>query len=432
MAEQAQVTAPWENMNLKELSQFVVEAAEKQQAYFKANEGRWDNDRLTIFRERNKELEAATARKAQLAETQLMYDRAAEVSKSMKEMGDHPPFQAGEASNTGISQVREAARSIKSLGEMFTESQTYKSIGNHDVGLSNPYRVEIKDIDFQQAVKTLMTTSAGYAPPNDRTNIVIPYAQREPRLGDLIPSDPTNLSQVKYMEETTVLAGTNAQVAISQGSAKFENTLAFTERTSQVEKVGTFLQVTTEQLDDVPGIQGIINNRMTTFLQLKEEDLLLSGTGSTPQIEGFLTKSINAQARGTDSNIDAIFKAIQKIRTTGFAEPDAIVMHPDNFTPIALYKDAQGNYSFNVLTEQAGVMRLFGKMLILTPAITANTALVGNFRLYSHISRKMGMTVQVGMNGDDFKENKRTVLAEFRESLEVYRLFAFCKVTSLQ
>lgn len=356
----------------------------------------------------------------------MIYQRTVEASKSMKEPAEHPPFQGGDPTKGAAPQQR----SVKSLGEMFTEDMAYKSIGSHDN--AGVYRITVPDYDIGNAYKTLMTTAAGYAPPNDRTNVVVPYAQREPRLADLIPSDPTALSQVKYMEETTVLAGTNAQVAIAEGSAKFENTLAFTERTAQVEKVGTFLQVTTEQLDDVPGIQGIINNRLTTFLALKEEDFLLSGTGSTPQIEGILTKSIAAQARGTDSNIDAVFKAIQKIRTTGFAEPDAIVMHPDNFTPIALYKDSQGNYSFNVLTEQAGVMRLFGKILILSTAITANTALVGSFRLFSHISRRMGMTVQVGMNGDDFKENKRTILAEFRESLEVYRLYAFCKVTSLQ
>lgn len=419
-------TSTFENLDHKALGGWIIEKNDEIQRYIKASEGKWDADRLAIMESRTKELEQAQAKKEQLDKVEVTYQRLVAQKKSLEEPDPDKkiPFQ-------GASETSQQ-RTVKSLGEMFTDSQTYKSIGNHDVGLSNPYRVELKDVDFQQSVKTLMTTSAGYAPPNDRTNIVVPYAQREPRLGDLIPSDPTALSQVKYMEETTVLAGTNAQVAIAQGSAKFENTLAFTERTSQVEKVGTFLQVTTEQLDDVPGIQGIINNRMTTFLQLKEEDLLLSGTGVTPQIEGILTKSINSQARGADSNIDAIFKAIQKIRTTGFAEPDAIVMHPDNFTPIALYKDMQGNYSFNVLTENAGVTRLFNKILILTPAITANTALVGSFRLFSHISRKMGMTVQVGMNGDDFKENKRTVLAEFRESLEIYRLFAFCKVTGLQ
>lgn len=431
MLETVEVKSPWESMDVKALSLWIADANEKQRSFYKANDGRWDEDRFTIFEQRNKELEAATAKHHKLQSVEEMYKRTVDQKKAMDEPVDRPPFQtSGNGNGNGQQQSQE--RMVKSFGELFTESQTYKSIGSHEHNFAAPYSVNIRDIDFRDAVKTLMTTSAGYAPSNARTDRLVPFAQREPRLGDLIPSDPTANTQIKYMEETTALAGTNAQVAIAEGSAKFENTLAFTERTSQVEKVGTFLRVTTEQLDDIPGIQGIINNRMTTFLQLKEEDLLLNGTGVTPQIEGFLPKAINTQARGTDTNIDCIFKAIQKTRTVGFAEPDGIVMHPDNFTPIALYKDTAGNYSFNVLTEDAGVMRLFGKVLVLTPAMTLNTALVGGFKLFSHISRRMGMTVQVGLNGDDFKENKRTVLAEFRESLEVYRLAAFTKCTSLQ
>ena len=277
-----------------------------------------------------------------------------------------------------------------------------------------------------------MTTSAGYAPPNDRTSIVVPFAQREPRLTDIIPMDPTDLSSIKYMEETTALAGTNAQVAITEGSAKFENTLAFTERTVPVETIGTWLPVTTQQLDDVPGIRGIIDNRLMEFLRLKEEDLLLTGTGTPPQISGYLDHSVNTQARGTDTNLDCVFKAMQACRVTGFAEPDAIVMHPDNFTPIVLYKSTTGEYSFSPLSQDGGVTRLWGKLLVLSTAITSGTALVGAFRLYSHISRKMGMTIQVGLNASDFTLNKRTILAEFRESLEVYRDTAFTKCTGLQ
>jgi hypothetical protein len=44
----------------------------------------------------------------------------------------------------------------------------------------------------------------------------------------------------------------------------------------------------------------------------------------------------------------------------------------------------------------------------------------------------MGMTVMVGLNSDDFTKNKRTILAEFREALTIYRQTAFCKVTGLQ
>jgi HK97 family phage major capsid protein len=106
-------------------------------------------------------------------------------------------------------------------------------------------------------------------------------------------------------------------------------------------------------------------------------------------------------------------------------------MHPNNFTPIALYKSNTGEFGFNVTVDNAGVTRLFGKILILTPAITANTALVGDFATFSHISKKMGLTITVGLNADDFTKNKRTILAEMRESLEIYRINAFCTVTGL-
>jgi HK97 family phage major capsid protein len=430
MAEPIEVKGQWESMDHKALSQWIATHADNQQSFYKANQGRWDDDRFAIFEQRNKELQAAIAKQQKLQAADEMYKRTVAYKEALDEPNRAIPFQGGPTDDSGKPPAQQ--RQVKSLGEMFTDSQAYKLVGDHETGLRVPYSISIPNMDFRDTIKTVMTTSAGYAPPNDRTNAVVPFAQREPRLADLIPSDPTTNSSIKYMEETTALAGTNAQVTITEGSLKFENTLAFTERTAPVETIGTWLPVTTQQLDDVPGIQGIINNRLTTFLQLKEEDLLLTGTGAPPQIEGFIPRAINTQARGVDSNIDCIFKGMQAIRTVGFAEADAIVMHPTNFTPIALYKDTAGNYAFNVLTDQAGVMRLFGKILILTPAITLGTALVGSFRLFSHISRRMGMTIQVGLNDDDFTKNKRTVLGEFRESLEVYRLSAFTKCTGLQ
>lgn len=163
--------------------------------------------------------------------------------------------------------------------------------------------------------------------------------------------------------------------------------------------------------------------------------MLLTGTGTPPiSILGFLdagATAVNTQARGTDTNLDCIFKGMQQIRVTGLAEPDAVIMHPDNFTPIALYKSTTGEYAFNVTVDAAGVVRLFGKVLVLTPAITSGTALVGSFAAFAHISRKMGLTITVGLNSDDFTKNKRTILAEMREALEIYRQAAFTKCTGL-
>ena len=432
--ETAQVSTFEDIKDVKTLAGWVADKNDEVQRFIKANDGKWDDDRVAILENRTKEVQAAQDRLAKLQRVEQIYQRTVSTKKDMSEPADHVPFENQNGEKT-ITETNGGA--TKSLGEVLSTNQAIKSIGSWE-DVRQPFSLRLDNFlpAFQNStVKTVMTRAAGYAPPNDRTDKLVPYAQRQPRLADLIPVTQTNLGSIKYMEETTALAGTNAQVSIAEGDLKFENALAFTERTAPVETVGTWLPVTTQQLDDVQGIQGIIENRMSTFLQLKEEDLLLNGTGTTPQLIGFqgaAASSVLTQARGTDTNIDAIFKAIQKIRVTGLAEPDAIVMHPDNFTPIATYKATSGEYGFDVTVDNAGVVRLWGKLLVLSPVQTAGTALVGAFRDFSEIWRRMGMTVMVGLNSDDFTKNKRTILAEFREALTIYRQTAFCKATSLQ
>lgn len=423
----------FENLkDVKSLAQWVAEKNDEVQRYIKGSEGKWDDDRVAILDSRTKELEAAQNRLTQLQRVEDVYNQTVERKKDLSEPADHVPFE----NNGGDPNITQTTGAIKSLGEALATSHAIKALATWEK-TKFPFSLELDDYfpSFDNmSVKTVMTRAAGYAPANDRTSKLVPYAQREPRVADLIPVTQTNLGTINYMEETTALAGTNAQVSIAEASAKFENALAFTARSAPVETVGTWLPVTTQQLDDVSGIQGIIENRMSLFLQLKEEDLLLNGTGTTPQLIGFqgaAASAVLSQARGTDTNLDAIYKAMQQIRVTGLAEPDGIVMHPDNFTPINLYKSTTGEYSFDV-TAQQGILRLFGKPLILSPVATSGTALVGSFRSFSEIWRRMGMTVMVGLNSDDFTKNKRTVLAEFREALTIYRQTAFCKVTGLQ
>jgi HK97 family phage major capsid protein len=431
----AQAAEQWESQDLKALSQIIAEKNEEQRTFYNANKGRWDNDRVTIFENRNKELEKMVARQKSLQKVEDIYNTTVNLKKDLETPAEgQVPFEnRGGNVNESTTDGRRSSP-IKSLGEAVADVKEIKEIGSWE-NLRQPFTFNLPNFMFQSGMKTVMTTAAGFSAASPRTDVVVPYAQRTPRLADLIPVRQTNLRTINYMEETTALAGTNAQVSITEGNLKFENAMAFTARSAGVETVGTWLPVTTQQLDDVEGIQGIIENRMDLFLRLKEEDLLLNGTGTPPQLIGFqgaAATAVLSQARGTDTNIDAVFKAIQQIRVTGLAEPDAVVMHPDNFTPIALYKATTGEYGFDVTVDNAGIVRLWGKILIQSPVATAGTALVGAFREFSEIWRKMGMTVMVGLNSDDFTKNKRTILGEFREALTIYRQTAFCKVTGLQ
>lgn len=418
-------TNTWESADFKSLGEFCSTKEQELGEHFKSHMGadeqiRMTEDEAKEARDRNDELGAARKRWEGLRELDGIFQKTREAVRVNGTPVPVVPFNGAQVNRDG----QPAQKAHKSLGELFTEAEAFKSERAKGHGTMSRYGVDVDDFD----IKTTMTTAAGYAAPNDRTPKVVEFALRRPVVADLIPTDITNLSSIRYMEETTF---TNSAAAVAENAAKPESALAFTERTSLVEVIATILPVTEQQLDDVPGIRGVIDNRLTLMLQLAEEVQLLSGTGTTPQLLGFYNKpSIQTQAKGTDPTPDAFYKAFTKVRHTGFAEPTGIVMHPNDWQDVRLLRTVDGIYIWGSPSE-AGPERMWGKPVVVTTAATENTGLTGDFQLYSHISRRMGITIKVGLVGDDFKYNRMTLRAELRESLEIYRAAAFCTVTSI-
>lgn len=422
----------WENLSFNELGAFKDQKIAELDTYFKSHtkNGQIDMDanELEIVRMKNNEITAATKRWEELREVSDIFKQTVAAHDKINTVDRKVPFIVSDGKG-GFQQ----ASAVKTLGQMFTDSNAYKSMkGLHD-GQPN-YQVALAEGLDMSSLKTLMTTSAGFAPPNDRTARVVEFAIRRPMVGDLIPTDATTLTSIKYMEETTwgtATTNANPAAAVAEGDPKPEAEMVWEEKDVPVQKIAVYIPVTTEQLDDVPGIQGVINNRLSMMLQLKEEDYLLNGTGTPPQITGFLVKSgVQTQAAAGDTNIDTLYKAMTKVRTIGFAEPTAVVTHPNNWTPIRLAKTLDGLYIWGHPSDP-GPERIFGKSVVVTTAMTAGTALTGDFQLYSHISRRQGITIIVGTIGNQLIENKKTIVAEMRESLEIYRAAAFCKATGL-
>ncbi len=327
---------------------------------------------------------------------------------------------------------------IKSLGQTFFEAAT-KAVRSGNRAENSPYTIELKDADIVSAaamaammaeggMKTTMSTGAGFAPFSPRTARIVDSAQRRPVVASLIPQNTTEYHSVPYMKETTF---TNNVATAAEGSAGGESALAWTEVTPVIEKVSTWLPITDEQIDDVPGLMNLVDRRLMLMWGQEEEDQLVNGDGSSPNLTGFLADAaIQTQAMGSDLPQDAVYKAFTKVRHTAYAEPTGVVIHPDNWTPIRLYKTADGLYVYGAPSE-AGPETLFGKPVVQTKVITSGTALTGDFQMDAEITRRQGATIEVGYINTDFKDGKKTIKLTAREVLKIFRGASFCKVTGL-
>lgn len=342
------------------------------------------------------------------------------ASASEKAFKQNRELEGGRLDRRFEQGVAEPVRDTRPLSVQFLQASNYKQQLN-----KKQLTAVLTDVDL----KTLMTISSGYAPANNRSNRVVFSAQRRPVVADLIPQDPTENAIVKYMEETTF---TNGVASVAEGGTIAESALAFTERTATVQKLAGVLPATEELLEDVAGMRNLLDNRLLTQLQLTEEDQLLNGNGTSPNLLGFMSKSgVQTQAKGSDSTPDAIFKAFTLVRFTGYAEPTAVIMHPNDWQSIRLATTTDGLYLWGASSEE-GIDRIWGKPVVITPAQTEGTALVGDFAMYSHISRRKGIRIDISdSHSTYFVEGKLAVRIEERLCLEIYRPAALCKVTGV-
>lgn len=313
----------------------------------------------------------------------------------------------------------EKTAAVKSLGELAAEAGFTKSFNT--------------PVELDWSMKTLMSTGAGYAPFSPRDNVVSPYPLRQLNLLDVIPSQEWNHAAYPFMRETTVTNNAAEKAESAQGSlaAFAESALAYTEVSVPIRNIGHFLPVTEAQLEDVPGLVELLNTRLAYGVRARFETQLVAGAGTGVLIEGMtVVTGVQTQAKGSDDAATAIFKAAQKVRSVGFAEPSAILLHPTDYQTVRLLSNTQGSPLWDGGINYSGVPMLWGIPVIQSTALTQGTAFVADLSYYSAIVRR-GVTVEIARMGDDLKNAVKTVRADMRGALAAYRPSAGCKVTGL-
>jgi HK97 family phage major capsid protein len=328
-------------------------------------------------------------------------------------------------------------------GDRFIMSQGWKSVANPD---SRPQRwstgaVEVSSVPMQSKAGTLLESGqgGGLTPVPQVIPGIVQKLQQPLTVAELLPSQVATTSSVRYVVEGTATSGA---AGVAEGGLKPPSDLTYSTVDEAVKKIATTITLSDELAEDAPAIQQYINGRLSLFVSAEEDRELLRGAG-TNELVGLFNRSIPVYARGTvDNNAVALLKAMSGTRGSAHLEPDAIIMHPDNWLSTRLLTDSNGQFfgggpysgPYGGPAAPAGAFQdsLWGKPVVLSTHVGAGTALIGSFSQAAAVWRRGGVTVEISNQHEDyFQRNLVMARAELREALAVYRPSAFCEVRGL-
>lgn len=347
----------------------------------------------------------------------------ADLKKSVESLRD---VARAAAAAKGYARETERDEDRRSQGkkELSFEEHVQKALPNlREYGRGRKAHMDVE-------VKTLFSRTAGWDPFDMRdSRVELTPLRPAVHVVNFIPSGTISQSDYKYMEETT---HTSNAAEVTEGNAYGESAFALTERSKPVEKVGAWVPVTDEQLEDEAAAGPYLRNRLTQQIQRRLDSQCLVGTGSTPQLLGTEAVSgIQTQAKGTDTIPDAFRKLLTKFQDDGFCEASVGFIAPSKWQDVVLERTADGLYVWGH-PSTVGPQTMWGVPIVPTTAVTSTKIVAGDYATYSMLFLRRGMDVQVTNSHDTyFISGKQAIRADIRAVLVHFRPKAFGTVTGL-
>lgn len=347
--------------------------------------------------------------------------------------------EAGEELLRGLAQSAKRAddgsplereeKAAASLGEHFIRSVRAAGLkaGDRIPGLSTP--------EFRAAGDPI-TTGTDLTTP-DTVQRVVSGEAWVPTIASLFAQGQISGTGLRYFQETPIegdfeaVAENGLKPQLSMGYAPVQETLA---------KIAGYVKESDEFLEDLPFLASVTNGRLLRRLAQREEDMLLNGTGTDPELRGLLNRTglQTTAAADTSDNMAALFRAAMAVQTVTGLVADGIVINPADYQTLRLATDANGQFLAGgpftgAYGNSGGVVfqpPIWGIRTVVSAAVPVGTAIVGAFGTAGMIFRKGGVRVEVAnQNENDFVHNRVTLRAEERLGLAVYVPAAFNRVT---
>jgi HK97 family phage major capsid protein len=245
---------------------------------------------------------------------------------------------------------------------------------------------------------------------------------RSTHIRSLLSLGSTDGQTIRYPKESAYNdgAGTTAEAA-AFGQSDFN----LTASTVNVEKIGTYMRITGEMLDDIKQLTSYLSARVPEKVLSVEDNQILNGDGASPNLDGLFTDGAAFAAGGfalaieSANEFDVLTVALNQLALSNY-QADTILLNPTDLHKMILLKSTANEYLRNQIFS--GLQpTINGIPVTLNTAVTAGKFLVGNLRQATQLWIRENLAVEFSReDSDNFQKNFVTVRAMERVALTNY------------
>jgi len=284
------------------------------------------------------------------------------------------------------------------------------SKGKQDSTLS----ITVKEVVDITTANTIGAGDTTYS-LTQNTGVISAIRQREARYLANVSVGTIGTSRALWIEETDEQGN---PIFIGEGDAKTQLSVKYVEKTESVKKIAVYGKVTTEMMADLPQLISYIQNNIMKRLDIATEDGLFNGNGIGDEVKGITEVATDFAAGDLAGSIEAaneydVLEAVALQVANAHGVANAVFVNPVTVSKMKLLKDStSGEYIFPRWASAEG-LNVAGMRVIATTAVSADEFIGGDLSVVNVLFREE-MSIQIGLDGNDFTNNKKTLLAEKR------------------
>jgi len=396
-----------------------MEFTEKEQAFIQANKEQVNE----MFVEKEKNLISKTAFEQGLKEVKDLFKGTPEALAQIVEQ-QKANEDALKAQGLTLAQIKNTEETSK---EPSFKMQVEKNLKSNTEGLES-LKTMRKPLTFSLKAVADMTTgnyTTGTVGVSQYDTELGRPARRRTMLQDVVSRRRVTTAYVSWADHANAEGGAASQVG--ENAAKSQADFEMVESNKRVETIASYITTSTQALDDVPYLTDTINTELRELVELKLEDQLLTGAGTSNTLKGIQTYATAWTATGYLVDL-VIAPTIYDVIINGQAQvsaanhyPTHVLMNPvDIAKMISTSRASDGvylnpNFAKPIPDGLVGmnVGTINGLQIISTNAVTANKLYVID-ATKSVLGMREDFTITIDRQNDNLTKNMITILGEIR------------------